>query len=535
LRDSIIVDTDENGEVSRRRTPSSDLEDEPVPLMSQPRLDGGWKNFYGDGLSTFYNRQQIQQHMERKNSNLVNGNSTSSSNHNDDNSSHQRTKSRLNSSSSNASQTSHNQEEEEEPFQYPKQRYNLSAGFASIVGGRTPPLFLQELVHLTSLLNGVALATLRNDVETAESPLNEYIPGSPWPQVDPGKIRETHKKGRKSKYTLATISRYLLGTDRTPEARTQYNASRPLPVLGGVSDSEIYFLQMARGPNAKVQLCWQWLSEFIIREHLTGSLGEVGSPIISRVMQFLGDGMLHYNQARKVMFIPFPFPHAQLSAFAIILVTAAVPFLMDQYTNEAWLGALLTLCTVTCLSGLHEVARELENPFRNVPNDIPLCTLQAMFNETLVTFYAGFHPDSYWDPNSKLPKREKRTSISSDRRSFQDLQEALHDFNSTTEDVERGATFSSSRRNSAVHMKRHDEDFVVSSVRRSSHSEDDEFLLDGSAVKQLKLLIDEQAKQLDISRKEIERLRGLVEGGGEGQHQQQDDENHDNWEKDKDM
>jgi len=98
------------------------------------------------------------------------------------------------------------------------------------------------------------------------------------------------------------------------------------------------------------------------------------------------------------MFIPFPFPHAQLSVFFIFAVIPSVPFLMDQFVNETWLGAILSFLTVTCLAGLHEVARELENPFRNVPNEIPLVTLQAMFNESLITMYSGFHPDHYWDP-----------------------------------------------------------------------------------------------------------------------------------------
>lgn len=47
----------------------------------------------------------------------------------------------------------------------------------------SPSLFLQELAHLSSLLSAVALSTLRNDIEMAESPLTEYIPGQPWPPV----------------------------------------------------------------------------------------------------------------------------------------------------------------------------------------------------------------------------------------------------------------------------------------------------------------------------------------------------------------
>eukprot|EP00957_Ditylum_brightwellii_P173414 13203939-Ditylum_brightwellii.AAC.1 len=89
--------------------------------------------------------------------------------------------------------------------------------------------------------------------------------------------------------------------DRTPEMRTKYNASRPLLVIGGVSENEIAFLQRAKGPSAKVTLAWNWLSEFIMREHLAGTLGNIGPPIVSRIIQFLSDGMIYYNHARKII------------------------------------------------------------------------------------------------------------------------------------------------------------------------------------------------------------------------------------------
>lgn len=43
------------------------------------------------------------------------------------------------------------------------------------------------------------------------------------------------------------------------------------------------------------------------------------------------------------------------------------------------------------------VALELENPFQNVPNDLPLTTYQAEFNEALISMFAGFNPDSWWE------------------------------------------------------------------------------------------------------------------------------------------
>ena len=270
--------------------------------------------------------------------------------------------------------------------------------FASRPNGQTPPLFLQELAHLSSLLCAVALSTLRNDIEDKESLLDAYFPGSPWPPADPDKLPKDTKLGFQHRSKLVTILSHWLGLDRLPGKRNKYNVSRPLLVLGGVSDCEVQYLRMARGPHAKAELAFQWFGEFVVKEHLSGSMGDVHSAIISRIVQFVSDGMLYYNQARKITFIPFPFPHAQLSVFFTLTMIPAVPFLMDQYVAALWSGCLLSFLTVTCLVGLHEVARELENPFRNVPNEIPVCTLQAMYNETLVTMFSGYNPDFFWDP-----------------------------------------------------------------------------------------------------------------------------------------
>lgn len=62
---------------------------------------------------------------------------------------------------------------------------------------------------------------------------------------------------------------------------------------------------------------------------------------------------------------------------------------------------------------------------RNVPNDIPVCTLQAMYNEALITMFAGFHPDSFWDPSDyadklsevpeekEMPKEDSKENVNS--------------------------------------------------------------------------------------------------------------------------
>lgn len=179
---------------------------------------------------------------------------------------------------------------------------------------KSPPLFLEEVAHLLSLLSAVAVSTLRNDLEDAESPLIEFVPNAPWPCVDPDAYDADIRQGwESSSKHISTVFRFLFGMSRTDKSRTLYNAARPFRVIGNVSDAEIELLQAARGPQAKVSLCSMWLQEFISREYMAGSTGNVAPPIISRLYQFVSDGMVAYNQARKIAYIPFPFPHAQIT------------------------------------------------------------------------------------------------------------------------------------------------------------------------------------------------------------------------------
>lgn len=46
-----------------------------------------------------------------------------------------------------------------------------------------------------------------------------------------------------------------------------------------------------------------WLQEFIARETLRGSTGDINGAILSRLFQYQSDGMVGYNQARKITYV----------------------------------------------------------------------------------------------------------------------------------------------------------------------------------------------------------------------------------------
>lgn len=210
----------------------------------------------------------------------------------------------------------------------------------------SPSLFLQELAHLLSLLSGVALSTLRNDMETAESPLTMYYPGTPWPATDPDDLDEETRNQYGEDRKVAQWLYFCLGLDRSEKHRTLYNAARPFGVLGGVSDDEIKKLQKAKGPYAKVALCTMWLQEFITREYIAGSTGRTATPILSRLYQYISDGNMAYNHGRKIAYTPFPFVNAQMTTVFSLMTCLIFPLLLHSYVKSLWFGCFLNFIIV---------------------------------------------------------------------------------------------------------------------------------------------------------------------------------------------
>jgi Bestrophin, RFP-TM, chloride channel len=227
-----------------------------------------------------------------------------------------------------------------------------------------PTLFLQELAHLTSLLSAVALSSLRNSEISSISamidlPLTEYIPGKPWPSADPDQVTAADAEFNDDQWYFADTQSwwrrfvdYCLGLSRTDRQRTLYAAARPFGVLGGVSDAELRILRQVRGPSAQVTLCQMWIKEFVSREYLAHSLGDVGPPIVAQgVFSNLHGGTAGYNQARKIAYTPFVFPHAQISVLFSVCLIFFFPLLFESFVSDFSFGVILNFFTVACFLG----------------------------------------------------------------------------------------------------------------------------------------------------------------------------------------
>ena len=125
---------------------------------------------------------------------------------------------------------------------------------AHLCATRKPPsLFLQELMHLSSLCVAVAFNTFRDfDGDNYEhynsSSFGTYNIDKPtWPETNPYHLDNHAKYKNKTSNIIMRYIRYFFGLSRSTNARLRYSMGRSLDVLGGISKNEMIALSRARG------------------------------------------------------------------------------------------------------------------------------------------------------------------------------------------------------------------------------------------------------------------------------------------------
>jgi len=103
---------------------------------------------------------------------------------------------------------------------------------------------------------------------------------------------------------------------------------------------------------------------------------KVPPPILSRAVQELSNGVEGYHQALKVSLCQFPFVFAQLIYYMLILYIIIIPMLMPETCRNSPISAG-ALCFMSTLGmfGINAISEELEDPFGDDMNDLPLLEL----------------------------------------------------------------------------------------------------------------------------------------------------------------
>merc|ERR550514_230918 len=119
-------------------------------------------------------------------------------------------------------------------------------------------------------------------------------------------------------------------------------------------------------------------------------------PVLSRVYQELSNGMLGFNQSLKLADVPFPFVFAQILQMMLTFFCLVAPLVVSVITGvrlDHWLTPFIATLVVMGFWSLNEMAKELENPFGEDPNDVPIVYGHERFVEALEQLFYSTIPE----------------------------------------------------------------------------------------------------------------------------------------------
>mmetsp|Transcript_15322 Transcript_15322/g.33113 ORF Transcript_15322/g.33113 Transcript_15322/m.33113 type:complete len:479 (-) Transcript_15322:200-1636(-) len=197
--------------------------------------------------------------------------------------------------------------------------------------------------------------------------------------------RKPDKKKQVEKFQadIVRLISLLFGTALS----TLSGSNLPLLDQNGIGESSSQFLQHLKNEASqscelRCEVILQWAQRKIVLAIDDGTL-DVAPPILSRVFQDLGRGIVSLASARKINELPFPFHYAQMLTVMLLIYTVGVSvgsgFLMYSY----WSSAGIAFLNVFVLWSVNYLAAEIEQPFGTDYNDLPIQDELTRMNECL--------------------------------------------------------------------------------------------------------------------------------------------------------
>lgn len=122
----------------------------------------------------------------------------------------------------------------------------------------------------------------------------------------------------------------------------------------------------------------------LITKALDDGVLKIPPPILSRVYQTLSRGFVNLLNAKKIADTRFPFPYVQLITMLLCLHMFLTPLMMCALLRSRVWTPLFTFVPMFGMFSINFIGVELENPFGNDANDLPLDHFQAEMNKCLL-------------------------------------------------------------------------------------------------------------------------------------------------------
>jgi len=136
------------------------------------------------------------------------------------------------------------------------------------------------------------------------------------------------------------------------------------------------------------EVALQWVQRLIGEADERKTI-KVAPPILSRVYNQLGSGIVKLSRARKIAKFPIPFPFAQMVTIMLLThwIMAAI-VCATSIESRVWSG-VLSFAVVISFWSMNYIALELEDPFGDDANDLPLLDMQSDLNSSLCALLAA--------------------------------------------------------------------------------------------------------------------------------------------------
>jgi len=149
-----------------------------------------------------------------------------------------------------------------------------------------------------------------------------------------------------------------------------------------LEDFDIDALKFLDEAHDACEVALQWIQRLIGEANNRETI-KVAPPILSRVYNQLGNGIVKLNNARKITNFPIPFPFAQMITVMLLMhwFVAAV-ICATSIESPVWAG-LLSFSVIISFWSINFIALELEDPFGDDANDLPIHAMQLDLNKSL--------------------------------------------------------------------------------------------------------------------------------------------------------
>jgi putative membrane protein len=245
---------------------------------------------------------------------------------------------------------------------------SVLSGFTFVLGFLV--VFRSQQAYSRWWEGGTLLQQLRGEWFNAYSSLLAFCNTSKDPEVQ--------FRVRKFQHQLVRLISLLYGSALQQVAQLKENVFELIEVEG-FEREHMLFMQDS---HDKCEVVLQWTQRLIVEAYNAETI-KIAPPILSRVYNELGNGIVNLNNARKITDFPIPFPLAQMITFMLVFHWFATAVVCATSVEHAHWAGLLSFIVIFSYWCINFIALELEMPFGDDPNDLPLVDMQIDLNKSL--------------------------------------------------------------------------------------------------------------------------------------------------------